>query len=63
MSENRMIGLRVRVNIPDRPELSGNGFVLAGPVLREGREVFQVDMGDHDNWFPTDWIKSYARDA
>ena len=50
------VGMRVRVSIPDKPELDGQGFLLAGPAHRDGRRLFQVDMGDHDNWFPADWL-------
>ena len=50
------VGMRVRVRVPDKPELDGRGFLLAGPVQRDGCDIWQVDMGDHDNWFPADWL-------
>lgn len=57
MPEELKVGMRVRINIPDRPELDAEGFILTGPVHRDGRDIWQVDMGDHDNWFPTSWLR------
>lgn len=51
------IGARVIVDVPDKPELTGEGFILIGPVHRDGRDLWQVDMGDHDNWFPAGWLR------
>lgn len=49
-------GLRVRVNVPDKPELDGEGFIICELLPGDGRQLFQVDMGDHDNWFPAEWL-------
>lgn len=57
MTERMTVGMRVIVNIPDKPHLTGEGFILVGPVRRDDHDIWQVDMGDHDNWFPTDWLR------
>ena len=51
---------RVRVNVPDTPELAGEGFIIAEFLPGDGRQPFQVDMGDHDNWFPAEWLTAIA---
>ncbi len=51
------VGIRVIVNVPDKPELTGEGFVVTELHPGDGRRLFQVDMGDHDNWFPADWLR------
>lgn len=50
------VDMWVTVNIPDKPELTGEGFILTELHPGDGRRLFQVDMGDHDNWFPADWL-------
>lgn len=50
------IGTRVWVSFPDKPHLDSEGFILIGPVRRGDQDIWQVDMGDHDNWFPTGWL-------
>lgn len=50
----------VRVNVPDKPELSGTGFILAELLAGDGRKLFQADMGDRDNWFPAEWLTAIA---
>ncbi len=58
MTEQELkVGMRVVVNIPDKPELNGEGFILAELRPGDGRQLFQVDMGDHDNWFPAGWLR------
>jgi len=57
------VGMRVRVSIPDQPALDGEGFILIGPLHRDGDDLYQVDMGDHDNWFPADWLTPLDQDG
>lgn len=59
MPKEVKVGMRVQVSIPDKPELDGDGFILAGPVHHSDHDIWQVDMGDHDNWFPTEWLRPH----
>ena len=56
MTERLKVGMRVTVNVPDKPHLTSEGFILIGPLHCDGDDLYQVDMGDHDNWFPADWL-------
>lgn len=50
--------MRVWISPPGKPELDGDGFILAGPIHRDCREIFQIDMGD---WAPkAGWLTSQA---
>lgn len=55
MSGDRFrVGMGVAVHVPDKPHLTGEGFILVGPVRHGDHDVGQVDMVDHDTWFPAD---------
>ncbi len=56
MKNELTVGTRALVRIPDKPELDGEGFILAELLSGDGRRLFQVDMRDHDNWFPAEWL-------
>lgn len=56
MSAELKVGMWVTVNVPEKPHLTSNGFILTGPLHRDGDDLYQVGMGDHDNWFPADWL-------
>ena len=57
VADELKVGMRVLVRIPDKPDLDSEGFILARLLPGDGRELFQVDMGDHDNWFPAGWLR------
>ena len=61
MTGRLKVGMRVIVNVPDKSGLTGEGFILASLLHRDGDDLYQLDMDDHDNWFPADWLRPSTR--
>ena len=57
MAEGLQLGQRVMLRIPDKPELDGVGVIICELRPGDGRVLYQVDLGDHDNWFPAEWLR------
>ncbi len=52
------VGMHVHVRFPDDRSLDGAGIIIAELRPGDGRHLFQVDMGDHDNWVPAEWVSA-----
>lgn len=49
-----LAGTLVTITTPDGDQT--HGIVLDGPITKNGKQIYKIDHGDFENWYPVEWI-------